>query len=88
MIWLVGVPVRQEDAQSLVTALLADGSEDATVAARTIARGLDEHKIMVPLTRDERMAILGALDDPPPGLAELRGALIRQAPARDEANEV
>jgi hypothetical protein len=32
----------------------------------------------VGLTREERTAVLGVLDDPPDGLAELRGALMRE----------
>lgn len=33
---------------------------------------------MSPLTPEERTAILGVLDDPPDGLTELRGALLRE----------
>ena len=87
MIWLVGVPVRPEDARSLVTTLLADGSKDAIDAARVVAGCLDAHKITVPLTNKERMAILAVLEDPPPGLGELRGALVRQVPAFDRATD-
>jgi hypothetical protein len=53
------------------------GRADDLTAAAMIEKGVREELIMVALTEDERTAILGVLDDPPDGLAELRGALAR-----------
>ena len=86
VIWLVGIPVRPEDARHLVTTLLADSSPNAIDTARTLTHALDAHAISVALTKDQRSAILAALEDPPAGLGELRSVLVRHRFARREAS--
>lgn len=43
-----------------------------------LEKALDRGTIIVALTMDDRERILRALDDPPDGLAELRGVLLRE----------
>ena len=78
MLRLWGIPVDQEDAQALVATLIADGSPDAVAAAERISVRLERgSKGLIALEPRHRDAILGLLEDPPDGLNELRGALIR-----------
>ena len=77
MLRLFDVPVAKEDARSLVATLLADDHPHSAEAAATIAHGLELGASLVALTPEERDAILAALEDPPEGLVELRGVLMR-----------
>ena len=61
-------------------------NDAALDAARTIAHGLEVGAQLVALTPEQRDAILGVLEDPSPGLAELRGALARDALERRGAS--
>jgi hypothetical protein len=54
-----------------------DGSPTALAAAEMIAKGVDRDLYAVAVTPEERDAILSVLEDPPDGLAELRGKLLR-----------
>jgi hypothetical protein len=47
-------------------------------AAGTLEAGLDADRTAIALTILEREQILRALDDPPDGLADLRGVLLRE----------
>jgi hypothetical protein len=47
-------------------------------AASQISKGVDRDLYAVGLTPGERAAVLACLEDPPEGLAELRGALLRE----------
>jgi len=78
---LAGCPVTVEDAGWLVERLYQDAHPEAIKAALTIENGVDGDRFAVALTRPERRAILGVLDDPPDGLLELRGVLMREVVA-------
>jgi hypothetical protein len=74
---LFGIAIQNPDAMALVAALLADGGEDATEAARAIVSGLEKQREAVPLTAAQRQAILAVIEvAETEGLAQLRGALI------------
>ena len=61
------------------------GRADDVTAAYVIDRALDLDEQAAPLSRDEHLAILSVLSDPPsPRLAELRGALARDHRDRTE----
>ncbi len=77
MLHLYGVPVTPENARDLVASLIADGGRHALSAAEEIQKGLDRQLYAVGLERVQRDAILAVLEDPPPGLEELRGVLAR-----------
>ncbi len=77
MLRLYGIPVAEPDARRLVASLIADGSHTAHHAAAIITNGLDRQLAAVALPPAERTAILAQLEEPTEGLAELRGALIR-----------
>ena len=61
----------------MIATLIADGGPDAMSAAASIGKGVDRELYAVALGPEERDAILAALEDPPPGLVELRGVLAR-----------
>jgi hypothetical protein len=46
--------------------------------ASMLARALEMETVVVALTIEDRERIIRALDDPPAGLAELRGVLLRE----------
>lgn len=48
------------------------------VSAATLRRALETEVKILALTIDDRERILRALGDPPDGLAELRGVLLRE----------
>ena len=72
---VAGVSVRDEDVLDLVQRLLEAGFEDT---ADALAVALDAGQRLVALTVQDREAILRVLDEPPIGLAELRGVLLRE----------
>jgi hypothetical protein len=76
---LAGVPVREENVADLARLLFAAGFED-TGDALLVA--LDAEQDLVALSVADREAILFVLDDPPHGLAELRGVLLAQHEGR------
>ena len=78
MLRILGTPIGDEDARSLIATLIAEGSPGALTAAGQITKGVDRELYAVGLTREERTAVLCVLDDPPEGLAELRGVLMRE----------
>ena len=72
---LAGTPVPDPLVLELAR-LLRDAGLDVT--AETLETAYDgEHKI-VALTIEDREAIISVLDDPPDGLGELRGVLLRE----------
>ena len=73
---LAGIPVRDQDVLEL--ARLLREADFETVAER-LENAYDAETKVLALTVPEREAILRALDDPPEGLAELRGVLLRDA---------
>ncbi len=75
---LHGIPVSDPDARGLIATLLADGTPDALTAAAQITKGVERNLYAVGLSREERPALLGCLEDPPDGLVELRGVLMRE----------
>jgi hypothetical protein len=72
---LYGVPVAPDHALWLVYKLRQVGRANDLTAANMIEKGLRDELVAVALTVEERDSILGVLDDPPDGLAELRGKL-------------
>ena len=70
---LFGIPIGDDDARRLIATLLAEGSPDALTAAQQITKGVERDLSVVGLT-----AVLACLEDPPVGLVELRGALLRE----------
>ena len=77
MLRLAGIPLMDDDARTLVDLLLRVGRADDLSDAAAIERGLAVEAKLIALTTSERTAILGVLDDPPDGLAALRGVLLR-----------
>ena len=71
---LAGIPVRDQDVLELARLLRDCGFDDT---AEKLEDGYDVETKVLALTIDDREAILRALDDPPDGLAELRGVLLR-----------
>jgi hypothetical protein len=88
MLRLYGVPVARDEAIWLVYRLRQVGRAGDLSAAAMIEKGIRDELIAVALTVDERDAILGVLDDPPDGLAELRGKLARDRRDRMAGDDV
>lgn len=72
---LAGIPVRDQDVLELAR-LLRDGGFDDT--AETLEDAYDAECRVLALTIPDREAIVRTLADPPDGLAELRGVLLRE----------
>jgi hypothetical protein len=77
---LAGVSVLDENVAALARLLYAAGLEDTGDALLT---ALDAEQDLVALSVADREAILRMLDDPPIGLAELRGVLLSEHEWRD-----
>jgi hypothetical protein len=73
--YVAGVRVQDEDVLDLAR-LLHDAGFDDTAEALVVA--LEAGQGIVGLSIEDRQAILRTLDDPPVGLAELRGVLLTQ----------
>jgi hypothetical protein len=77
--YLAGIRLCEDDLRRLVASLIADAEEDALHAAAIIGRGLDRGTKIVPVTSEDRRAILRQLEETlSDGLAELRGVLMRE----------
>jgi hypothetical protein len=76
---LAGVSVASRDVALLAELLLAAGCEDT---ADVLLLALDAEQDLVPLSVEDREAILRVLEDPPPALAELRGVLLAEHKGR------
>ena len=76
---LAGIPVRDPDVLDLAW-LLRNAGFDDTAEALIIA--LEAEQALVALSITDREAILRTLDEPPDGLAELRGVLLREHEGR------
>jgi hypothetical protein len=76
---LGGVSVHEVNAAALARLLYAFGFEDTGDALLT---ALDGEQDLVALSVSDREAILRVLDDPPIGLAELRGVLLAEHEGR------
>ena len=72
---LAGVPVAAPAAADLAEIVRAAGADGL---ANRLHRALADDVRLLALTLDERVLILNALDDPPDGLAELRGVLLNE----------
>jgi hypothetical protein len=70
-----GIPVRDQDVLELAR-LLRDGA--FTDVAEKLENAYDVETKVLALTIPERETIIRALDDPPDGLAELRGVLLSE----------
>ena len=74
---ILGIPLADDDTRWLIRALYRDAHVPAVSAALMPEKGIDRELYTVALTSAERTAMLGVLDDPPDGLTELRGVLMR-----------
>ena len=84
MLRLYGCEIAPDDAGRLVAALSADGSPASLEAAAAIRWGALAKVSASELEPEIQDAILNVLADPPPGLVELREALIGVArPGRE-----
>lgn len=86
LLWLFGVPVSPDDARALVTTLITEGTAPAFAAAARISQALERGVRVVGLEPRQRDAVLATLESPPDGLAELRGALIRDRERRNASD--
>jgi hypothetical protein len=86
LLWLFGVPVSPDDARALVTTLITEGTAPAFAAAARIGQALERGVRVVGLEPRQRDAVLATLESPPDGLAELRGALIRDRERRNASD--
>ena len=71
---LAGVPVSDAATAELATMVRAQ----APTLADRLGQALADDTKLLALTIDERAVILAALEDPPDGLAELRGVLVNE----------
>lgn len=79
MVRILGIPLSDDGARWLIDGLYRDAHAPAVSAAHMLEKGVDRNLYAIGLSREERTAILGVLDDPPAGtLAELRGVLLRE----------
>jgi hypothetical protein len=77
--YLAGIPVPDRDVLELAR-LLREARFDDT--AEWLEAAFDREARIVALTIPQREEILRALDDPPDGLAELRGVLLDEHEGR------
>ncbi len=68
-----GIPVADKNVLELARLLRQAGFDDG---AEKLEKGHDAETRVLALTIEDRECILRALDDPPAGLAELRGVLL------------
>ena len=72
---LAGLPVPIDAVEDLAELVRAAGADDL---ADRLERAAADHVALLALKIDERAIILAALEDPPEGLAELRGVLMNE----------
>ena len=72
---LAGIPIGDRDVLELARLLREVRFERV---AEKLVKGYVAQTRVLALTIEDREAILRALDDPPDGLAELRGVLLRE----------
>ena len=70
--------VSDDDVRRLIATLVADGSPDALTAAALLTRGVEGELGAVALSCEQRIAVLGCLEDAAAAMAELRGVLLRE----------
>jgi hypothetical protein len=75
MVLVEGIDVSRQDAATLAANLVAEGTRDAVSAAELIEKAVRLQFARVVLTPAQRVAVLSVLEDPPEGLADLRGLL-------------
>ena len=78
MLYVSGFPVHADDARWLADRLYQDRVDEAVSAALAIEACAERELAVVPLTREQRRAVLAVLDDPPAGLRELRTKLLQE----------
>ncbi len=77
MLRIYGVHVAEEDGRYLAVMLLTSGDPDAVAASERISVGVARGNYhAVPLSVDERAAVLSVMAVPPPGLEELHRKLV------------
>ena len=85
MIRLAGIEITEESLLALVVRLRSANLDDQ---ADRIVDALMSMQTEVTLTPPDRVALLTVLDDPPDGLAELRGALVQENAGRRQDSVV
>jgi hypothetical protein len=75
-VFLAGVPV-----QASLVLTLAELVRDVSLAEK-LERAVNRDLIVIGLDDDERVAVLKALADPPPGLEEVRDTLLEEQDRR------
>ena len=76
---LAGIEVSPDDAEWLVGRLYQDAHAPAVSVAHRIQKALELDTRILALSHEERMTILGLLDDPPLSLSDFRGRLMKDA---------
>jgi hypothetical protein len=74
---LAGIPISDDDIVMLIHLLHRVGRADDLALAARLDRAIEPETKILALSHAERDTLLGVLDDPPDGLAELRGVLAR-----------
>ena len=77
MLRLEGIPISDEHAREIATALVADDTARALDLANRITTCLRFRAISMDLTGRERATLLAVLDDPDDEVGDLRGVLAR-----------
>ena len=72
---LAGIPVAPGAVADLADTVRATGGD---ALAHRLEIAVDDGVALLALTIDERAIILGSLEDPPDGLAELRAVLLNE----------
>ena len=74
-VMLAGIPVDAATTAELTTMVRAAGADELP---ERLEQALDDGVALLALTIDERAVIRAALEDPPLGLAEVRGVLVNE----------
>ena len=74
---LAGITISDNDARNPVTTLVADNTPQGLDLANRMTTCLEMNVDVMDLDAQECSTLLAVLEDPPDGLAELRGVLAR-----------
>lgn len=72
---LAGIPISDDDARNIVTALVTDDTPPALNLANRITTGIELGFLNLALDAQERSTLLAVLGDPPDDLSEFRQRL-------------
>jgi hypothetical protein len=74
---LAGIPVRDDQARRIVTALVTDDTPQALNLANRITTGIELGFLNLTVDAQERSTLLAVLENPPDELSEFRNTLDR-----------